>query len=477
MSPKTFGNLYRLALLPIAAAAFVAAGCGSGSMISTGNQSNTQTGSAFVVGTDAPLASVASFSVQITSMVANPSGGGTPVSLISGTPTVDFARFNGLQTLLDMNDVPVGTYDSVTITLGTGTIGYLNTSTPPPTVSTMAASYATGSNPVTINLTNPLVIKEANTPVGLRIDFDLAKSIGVDGTGAINGTVTPTFDVATVKNSDRGGYIDEFIAGVVSVGTQSFVVQGPHGEQFTINVSGTTQWDGTATLSSLNTSSVVEVMGQLDPADQTLDADEVGILTDSKFYATGQITYVTPSSGAATSFELYTRSMEPTSVPLTLGQIATVNLTGNEKYSIYWMRNPLTQFFFNSSALVAGQDVAIGGPDTGVVSETNVGVTRINLRNWGFNGTIVKGSQSASAGTFQMQITGFAGVLVPQTVTVYLFPDSDFRFGLGAFSDLADGATVRVVGLLLKNPTNGQLMLVARHVDGVNFTDFTTFAF
>ena len=376
-----------------------------------------------------------------------------------------------------MNDVPVGTYDSVTITLGTGTIGYLNTSTPPPTVSTMAASYATGSNPVTINLTNPLVIKEANTPVGLRIDFDLAKSIGVDGTGAINGTVTPTFNVATVKNSDKGGYIDEFIAGVVSVGTQSFVVQGPHGEQFTINVSGMTQWDGTATLSSLNTSSVVEVMGQLDPADQTLDADEVGVLTDSKFYATGQITYVTPSSGAATSFELYTRSMEPTSVPLTLGQIATVNLTGNEKYSIYWMRNPLTQFFFNSSALVAGQDVAIGGPDTGVVSETNVGVTRINLRNWGFNGTIVKGSQSASAGTFQMQITGFAGVLVPQTVTVYLFPDSDFRFGLGAFSDLADGATVRVVGLLLKNPTNGQLMLVARHVDGVNFTDFTTFAF
>ena len=47
--------------------------------------------------------------------------------LLSGSPTVDFARFNGLQTLLDLNAVPVGTYTSVQITLGTATIGYLDT--------------------------------------------------------------------------------------------------------------------------------------------------------------------------------------------------------------------------------------------------------------------------------------------------------------------------------------------------------------
>jgi len=46
----------------------------------------------------------------------------------------------------------------------------------------------------------------------------------------------------------------------------------------------------------------------------------------------------------------------------------------------------------------------------------------VSLRNWGFNGTIVKGSQSSANGTFQMQINGFAGVLVPQNVTVYLAP-------------------------------------------------------
>ena len=68
-----------------------------------------------------------------------------------------------------------------------------------------------------------------------------------------------------------------------------------------------------------------------------------------------------------------------------------------------------------------------------------------------------------------MTVNGFAGVLIPSTVTVYLGPACDFRYGLGAFSDLTDGANIRVVGLLLKNSTNGQLVLLARHIDGFAF--------
>jgi hypothetical protein len=451
----------------------------------TGTQSNA-TGSTFVVGTDAPMASVISFSVGVSNVYLNPSGGGTPVSMISGSPTVDFARYNGLQTLLDMNAVPTGTYDSVTIDLGAGTIGYLNTTTPPPSISTMPVTYTNGTTPstsgtsVTINLANPLVVSASSAPVGLRVDFDLAQSIAAPG-GSINGDVNPTFNVSTVKNTDKGGYIDEFVAGVVSVNQtgQSFVVQGPHGENFTISVNGQTEWDGDASLSALatdGTNAIVQVSGQLDPATQTLDADEVAILSDTGFYATGQITYVTPATGAASSFDLYVRGLEPTNTGLTLGQLATVDLSGSEKYFIYWMHNPLTQFLFNSSALVAGQDVAVGGPASGAASASDVTVKRIHLRNWGFNGTIVAGSQSSANGTFQMQVNGFAGVLVPETVTVYLGPACDFRYGFGAFSDLTNGTNIRVVGLLVKNPTNGNVVLIARHIDGLQFTDMTTAA-
>ena len=308
------------------------------------------------------------------------------------------------------------------------------------------------------------------------MDFDLHQSIQVDSNGNITGMVDPTFDVRTVARTDTGGYIDELVAGVVNVNVsgQSFVVQGPHGEQFTISVNGQTEWDGSASLSTLNTSSIVQVSGQLDSADQTLDADEVAVLSDKGFYAAGQVTYVTPSSGPATSFDLYVRGLLPTTTGIQLGQIAQVNLTGSENFTIYWMHNSLTQFLFNSSGLVAGQSVAIGGPASGAANANAVTVNRVALRNWGFNGTIVSGSQSSANGTFQMQINGFAGVLIPQTVTVYLGPRSDFRYGLGAFGDLASGSNIRVVGLLLKNPTSGQLVLLGRHVDGLNRTDFTT---
>ncbi|MGB6828250.1 MAG: DUF4382 domain-containing protein [Terracidiphilus sp.] len=464
----------RLAILFLSAAVFVAAGCSSSTM-STGTNptQNAQTGPSFVVGTDAPMASVISFAVQIESIDAINSSG-TSVPLMSGTPTVDFARFNGLQTLLDMNDVQAGTYNSVVITLGTGTLSYLNTSGGgAPTVETMNVTY-TPSSTVTIDLNNPFTVVNGGSPVGLRVDFDLAQSIQVDSNGNINGMVDPNFDVRAVTNSDGGAYIDTFIAGVVSVGSQSFVVQGPHGENFTVNVNGNTEWDGDASLSTLNSSSIVELSGVLDRADQTLDADEVAVLTDSGFYARGQITYVTPSSGAASSFDLYVRGLLPTDTGLTLGQIATVDLSGSEKYFIYWMHNQFTNFLFNSSALVAGQDVSIGGPATGAANADDVTVKRIHLRNWGFNGTIVASSPDPNNGTFQMQIKGFAGVLIPETVTVYLGPKCDFRYGLGGFSDMSTATNIRVVGLLLKNPIDGSVVLLARHVDGTNFTDMTT---
>ena len=474
MSLQTRNTPLRLAIFLLSAAVIVATGCTSGSMVNT--TSSTTTGSAFVVGTDAPMASVTSLAVQIKSIQLTDSGGNT-ANLISGTPTVDFARYNGLQSLIDMNDVPVGTYTGVTMTLGTATLGCLDTSAPPPSIKTQAATLTTST--VTITLNKPLVITHAAAPVGLRVDFDLRKSIQVDSTGNITGTVDPTFDVRTVARTESGAYIDEFVAGVVSVNVsgQSFIVQGPHGQQFTINVDGQTEWDGNASLSTLNTSSIVQVSGQLSPATQSLDADEVAVLSDKGFYAAGQVTYVTPATGPATSFDLYVRGLLPTSTGIQLGQIAQVNLTGSEIYSIYWMHNPFTQFLFNSSGLVAGQHVSIGGAASGATNPNAVTVNRVALRNWGFNGTVVKASQNATNGTFQMQVNGFAGVLIPQTITVYLGRGSDFRYGMGAFTGLADGANIRVVGLLLKNPTTGQTVLLARHVDGFNLTNFSTVAY
>ena len=484
MSTKGFEKLFRLALIPLTAVVLVASGCTSS--MTSGTQSNVPTGSAFLVGTDAPLAAVVSFQVQLLDVELT-NGTTTTSTLVKGTPTVDFARFNGLQTLVDMNQVPAGTYTGVTFVLGTGTVGYLNTTGGgAPTIATAPAAFANST--LTFNLPKSLTIGTNTPPVGLRMDFDLAQSIPVDSSGNIevnssgDVTVTPTIDVSTVTRTDTFAHIDLLYGSVVTAPTSttepsSFTIQGPHGEQFTINTSSTTEWDGCASLSSLNTSSVVEIAGSLDPADQTLDADEVALITNSNFYARGLVTYVTPASGPATNLDFYVRAVEPSSLAdVPLGGIAQVNITGNEKYGIYWMHNAFTQLLFNSSALTPGQEIVVGGTDAEATPATGSAITvnRIHLENWGYEGTVVNGSQSSAQGLFQMQIKGFAGQVVPSTVTVYLGPFADFRYGFGAFNDLSNGTKVRVVGLLLKNSTNGNLVLLARHIDGLTFTDTAT---
>jgi hypothetical protein len=457
--------------IPALAACAILAGCGGGSASNSATTStNTQTGSSFVVGTDAPMASVTSFAIQVMDITATDTNGNV-VHLVSGQPTVDFARYNGLQTLIDMNDVQAGSYSNITITLANPSLGYLDTSAGgAPTIQTVTPTLTT----TTINetLANPLVVAHTGAPVGLRIDFDLRKSIAVDASGQIvqPATVTPTFNVKAVNNSDPGAYIDEFDAAVVSVntGAQSFVIQGPHGRQFTVNVNGQTEWDGNATIGDLSSNTIVQISGDLDRADATIDADEVAIISQNGFYAAGQVTYVTPASGAASSFDLYVRGTLPANTGVSLGQIATVNLTGNELFSIYWMHGPLAQFLFNPSTLLAGQHIAVGGPASGVSGETVTNMKRVVLRNWGFNGTVVPGSENASNDTFQITVNGFAGVLIPQTVTVYITGKTVFRNGLNGLSDITDNDKVRVVGLLLKDPTSGNSVIVGHYVDDLN---------
>lgn len=453
-------------LLGLAITSFLVSGCGSSLTSSTNNNSQAATGSSFVIGTDAPMASVISFDVQVMNISATDQNGNT-VQLLSGSPMVDFARFNGLQTLLDMNDVPVGTYSSVTITLGTGTIGYLDTSTAEPSVQSMPANIS--PNSVTYTLSNPMIVAQASAPVGLHLDFDLRKSIGVTN-GQINGSVTPTFTANGVNNNDKGAYIDEFEAAVLTpdASTQSFTIQGPHGRQFTVNVSGTTEWDGGDTFADLTSNSIVQVSGTLDRADATIDADEVAILSDNGFYAAGQVTYVNPSSGSASSFDLYVRGLLPTNTGLTLGQRATIDLNGTEKYSIYWMHGPLAQFLFNQSGILPGQHIAVGGPASGAANANGVTVKRVTLRHWGFNGTVVPGSVNTGNSTFQMQVNGFAGLLIPQTVTVYITDNCEFRDGFSQLSDVSAATNVRVVGLLLKDPLNGNTVLVGHYVDDLD---------
>ena len=460
MNPKKWlGSVCAFALM-----AFIS-GCG---MSTTPMQNQAQTGSVFVTGADAALPSVVSFQVDITGLSVS-DGTNPPVSVLNGTQTVDFARLNGLRTLLDINTIPTGTYTSVTATLANPQISYLNVNPPArPSINTLngttspAATLTTSS--VTIPLAAPLVVTTGNI-IGLKFEFDLRHSILVDGTGQITGAVTPALDLKAITPSDADAYIDDFIAGVVSVNVSgnSFVIQGPHGHQFTVNVSGQTEWEGNDTIQNLTSTSIVEVSGTLDRTTATFLADSVGVLSQDRFFAGGLITYVNPPTNTATDIDLYVRSVLPSGTGFQSGDISTINLTGSEKYFIYWMHNSWTNHFFNASLMVPGQHVSIGGPFTnGAVT-----VKRVVLRHEGHTGTLVTNSVNLGASTFQFNSNGLAGVLFNGPVTVYVTPFTRFGGGLTSLSSLSSNPTnpLRVVGLVLKDPISGQPVFVARGVD------------
>jgi hypothetical protein len=460
MNPKKWlSSVFAFALIALMS------GCG---MSTPPNQIQTQMGTVFVTGTDAPLPSVVSFQVDITGLSVS-DGMNPPVSVLNGTQTVDFARLNGLRTLLDINTIPAGTYRSVTATLANPQIGYLNVNPPArPTISTLngttspAVTLTTSS--VTIPLATPLVVSTGNI-IGLKFEFDIRKSMAVDGSGQITGAVTPTLDLKAITPSDADAFIDDFVAGVVSVNASgnSFMIQGPHGHQFTVNVHGQTEWEGGETINDLTSTSIVEVSGTLDRTTATFLADSVGILSQDKFFAGGLITFVNPPTNTATDFDLYVRSVLPSGTDFSSGQISTINLTGNEKYFIYWMHNSWTNHFFNAGLLVPGQHVTIGGPfASGVVT-----VKRVVLRHEGHTGTLVANSVNLGASTFQFNSNGLAGVLFNGPVTVFVTPFTRFRGGLKSLSDLSPNPTnpLRVVGLVLKDPISGQPVFVARGIE------------
>lgn len=468
MNPKKWSSQWSASLLAFVLVAF-ASGCGGGM---SNPVQQPQSGTVFISGTDAPLASVVSFQVDITGLSVTDANNNSQ-SVLSGTQTVDFARLNGLHTLLDFNTIPGGTYTSVTVTLANPQISFLNVTSPqttPPTRPTVTTLNGTTSpavtlttSSVTLNLATPLMVSSGNI-TGLSFEFNLRKSIAVDAMGQITGAVTPVLHLKAITPSDSDAFIDDFVAGVVSVnaGGNSFMIQGPHGHQFTVNVNGQTEWENSESINDLTSNSIIELSGTLDRLTGTFLADSVGILSQDHFYAGGLVTFEEPQTGAATDFDLYVRSVLPSGTGFNSGQISTINLTGNEIFYIYWMHNSMTSMFFNSSLLTPGQHVSIGGPFTnGAVT-----VKRVVLRHEGHAGTLVANSVNVGAHTFQFNSNGLAGVLFNGPITVFVTPFTRFGGGLTQLSDLTSNPTnpLRVVGLVLKDPISGQPVFVARSV-------------
>jgi len=379
-------------------------------------------------------------------------------------------RFNGLHQLLDLNAVPNGTYTSATVMISSPVIGYINVNPPnPPTASTINGTLSVSS--VTVNFPQPFVL-DASDLVGLRMEFDLRQSLQVDGNGQVTGVVNPVFEMNLLNSTDAGVSIDDFHAGVIGVtGANTFTVQGPHGRQWQVTTNDSTVFDDPdIPMSSFTANTIVSLTGTLDPVSHAIDASEVEVISNDKFFLGGLLTYVNPASPQpATQADIYVREELPAISGISDGQIETLSLNGSERYRIGNINLPLTTLLFNNTLLAPGQRVDIGGPLTTSNGTETLTVHRVILRRQGQSGSWVSGStmvQSGNAGSFQLTDDWTAGILLPAPLTVLTTNDTNFinLTGLGALSGPGP-IQVRVVGFILINQANGQPVMVARSVE------------
>jgi len=447
------------------------AACGGGSLTNVTNPAPPAApqGSVFVVGTDAPLGSVLAFRITFTGL--NASDGTNSVSLITQPQEVEFARLNGLRTLLDLRSVPAGTYTSITAMLATPVISFLDTTTTPPSVQTLNGTLTQSS--VTVQLPQPLVVTDSGL-VGLFLDFRIRNSLQVDANGQMTGAVNPTLALRAISPDAPEAMIDELRGGVVSVDVAAgtFVMQGPHGRNLTVVTDSQTQWEPGESLSTLTTTSVVEVSGHLQRQTLSLRAAEVEVLSRDRFLLGGLITDVRPPTGPATEFDLLVRTELPDLASAQPGQISAIPLNGNERFGIHHMLLPIGSRLFNAENLVAGQRVAVGGALDNSTNPPSLDARRVILHRQGLEGGWIPGSTriiSGNVGGFDFHAAGLQGNVLGRAVRVHTSERTRF-INLAGLADLtgANPIRLRVVGLVLKEPAGPDAVVVAHTVEKMN---------
>jgi hypothetical protein len=454
---------FEAAVAILLAAALAACGGGAGTL-------NVQTqgvrvGTAFVVGTDAPLGSVLAFRITLTGLSV--SDGTNTASLLSQPSDFEFARLNGLRALIDMRSVPAGTYNSLTATLASPVISFLDTSTTPPSVGTINGTLTRSS--VAVQLNPPLTVADGDL-IGLLMDFRLASSLERDATGQLTGNVTPNILFRVIPPNAPEAEIDELRGGVVSVNVAAgtFVMQGPHGRTLTVSTDANTIFETGEDLNSLTTSSVVEVSGSIQRGSLNLRATSVQIVSDDRFVLGGLITDARPASGAADFVDLLVRTELPDIAGVRPGAIATLGFDGNERFMIHSFRMPLLHFLFNRAALLPGQRISAGGQLITSANPPSLDVRRVTLHRQGLEGGWVVGSTHGSGknGSFNFRATGLTGMLFGQAVRVVTSDRTRF-INLTDLGDLSGSNPIalRVVGLVLKEPVTGNPVIIAWAVE------------
>lgn len=459
-------------LTALTAAAVLIVSCGGGGSMSSVTSPNANSGTVTMLGSDAPVCDVLSFTVTISGATLAPDGGGTALPVITSTNTVteDFAALMDFSTALNLSSVAAGTYSQINLTLSNPQLVVLNTTTTPASQQSLTTSLT--SNTVTIDIDPPLTLSTTGSAV-LNVDFKLRKSVQTDPQGQVTGTVTPVFKVsakslsASDDDEEEGGgnqpqSQDSDLEGIVqSVSTTStnssfigsFVIQNGSSSTFTVQVTSKTEFDdlsGGLTALAGMTMPFVEVEAFTDSKGNIVAKDvEVEAQEENRAAFRGVILASTrDASGNVTQLNLFVRGEDPDeSSCLQPKTTAVVNVTSSTTFGIAAHRVNSAQLAFAAANLGPGQEVVVHGPCTsGTPPSINAAAIFLKLQTVLGNFSQLLSAQSdGQAGGFVLVPCG--GIFNGSPITVVTAGETAFA-EINGLNDLTAQPELAVRGLL-----------------------------
>ena len=452
----------RLVLFAVLGAILVMTGCGGGSSNSAAPSATANSASMSINVGDAPNDKIIEFELTVNSITL--AGGTNPVVL--STPTrVEFVHNAGTFEPLSLMNVPAGTYTGATVTVSNPEIVLVD-----PTTKTI--TKLEGANAVltsgTVNVTFSPSLTIGTGASVLNLDLNLANSVTLNSTGT-SATITPQFTAGTsavaANNQDEdNGEVDDLRGKVTSVSSPKFTIQPPQTAQpVTITTDANTQFkDGISSFSQIAAGMIVSV-DAVTQSDGSLLAKKVESETENANgeEVEGVITAVTcasatacPSTGnAATQVTITTQKVSAAGTPTaTTGSTVNIPITAGTRFSVHSGKLSGTLPAFDATHIGNAQRIEADSENEANDDSAHVSGDKIKLNEQALSGTV--SSFTATGFTLTVDSTSaFASLAGTTTVSVQTSSATEVKNVTPA-----NGATVRVRGLLFVNGTSYTLV-------------------
>lgn len=454
--------LNRIAGLCLAALlALIAVGCGGASSANPGAAAaKTQ----IKIG-DAPADSVLAFELKITSISLSQQGGGS-VNVLSTPAEIELSHLAGMVEPLAVANAPSGTYTGASVSVSNVEVTYIPSGSSTPVEKQFALSAT-----ITVPF-NPAITLGSSASV-LNFDVNLAQSLSFDAGGNVT-SVNPVFSVSNssvapqAEQEDDDGKIDGLV-GMVSTVTPangntpaSFAITSQSGSPAqAFSVSSTTEFgDGLAQFADLKVGMMIKVDATTQ-TDGSLLAKEVELLeANDGEEADGIVTATT--GNPATSLSLLVQddlgnasaNQVGTSISVNVGNATFKSPLTDSDFSNLLQGLPFTPKFDNTT-IAAGQRVEVNGASATPMQGSLV-ANEVKLQGQALTGTVAAPAAGSTASFVLLLDANSAFVKLTGISSLNVYEVSATQ--LKGIASVAQGAQVRVRGLLLFDGTNYQFV-------------------